>query len=369
MRAAAAARGHRQVVIVGAGVTGLLTAVECARAGHRVTVLDRGPIPNPQASSYDQHRVIRTFQPDDAAATRRMTAARSRWRELETLLATPLCRPVGVVTARPREQLAADTAAAAEAAVPVETLEPERLPHLEFPAGTAGLLDVEGGVLLARRVLRAAARWLAGHDGVTLRPYCPVAEIDADSAKVVPARGEPLGADLVLVAAGPWSRDLVPHPVVLYRQTMVYLRPPGDTARWWAGAPAAGGLGADGRAWAVPPGDGTLLKISSDAVCRPVAGTEGAEGEGRLPRAGQLAGAAPLSGIERYAVAAVRTCHYAVGAGATDAGAIGGADPGGAVLARVGPAVWSRPACGGSGFSQAPLVAGRIVDALREGTV
>ncbi|MEU7551351.1 FAD-dependent oxidoreductase [Streptomyces sp. NPDC044571] len=354
---------------MGAGVTGLLTAVECARAGHRVTVLDRGPIPNPRSSSHDQHRVIRTFHPDDTAATRRMTAARSRWRELETLLATPLCRPVGVVTARPREQLAADTAAAAEAAVPVETLEPERLPHLEFPAGTAGLLDVEGGVLLARRVLRAAARWLAGQDGVTLRPYCPVVEIDTDSAKVTPAAGEPLVADLVLVAAGPWSRDLVPHPVSLYRQTMVYLRPPGDTARWWDGAPAAGGLGADGRGWVVPPGDGTLLKISSDAVCREVAATEDVEGEGQLPWAGQLARTAPLSEIERYTVAAVRTCHYAVGADVTAAGDAGGDGPGGAVLARVGLAVWSRAACGGSGFSQAPLVAGRIVDALREGAV
>jgi glycine/D-amino acid oxidase-like deaminating enzyme len=38
------------IVVVGAGVTGIVTAIECARAGHRVTLLDRGPIPNPAAT-------------------------------------------------------------------------------------------------------------------------------------------------------------------------------------------------------------------------------------------------------------------------------------------------------------------------------
>ncbi|WP_322779694.1 FAD-dependent oxidoreductase, partial [Frankia sp. Cas4] len=44
----------RHVLIVGAGVTGLLTAIRCALAGHRVTVLDRGAVPNPMSSSFDQ---------------------------------------------------------------------------------------------------------------------------------------------------------------------------------------------------------------------------------------------------------------------------------------------------------------------------
>jgi glycine/D-amino acid oxidase-like deaminating enzyme len=66
-----AAAATARVVIVGAGVTGLLSAVECALAGHRVTVLDRGAIPNPESSSFDQHRAIRTLVPGDPEATRR----------------------------------------------------------------------------------------------------------------------------------------------------------------------------------------------------------------------------------------------------------------------------------------------------------
>ncbi|QMU74067.1 FAD-binding oxidoreductase [Streptacidiphilus sp. P02-A3a] len=341
------------MVIVGAGITGLLTAVECALAGHRVTVLDRGPIPNPESSSYDQHRAIRTLVPGDPDATRRLVGAHRRWRELEPVLGARFYRRVGVVTAWPRERLAAVTASAADAGVAVRPVEPAALPHLGFPTGSVGLREAQAGVLLAERVLRAAARWLAGHPAVTLRPYRAVASVAADSGRVKLADGDVLGGDLVLVAAGPWSRELVEHPVELHRQTMVYLRPPRRLARWWRTAPAAGGLGTDGRAWVLPPVDGTLLKISSDAVRREAADTDCAD-EDQAPWAERLAESAVLPELDSYTVVAVRACHYA-----TDAAT------GGAHLARVGPAVWSRAACGGSGFAAAPLVAARIVDAAR----
>ncbi|WP_327134574.1 FAD-binding oxidoreductase [Streptomyces sp. NBC_01343] len=344
------------VVVVGAGVTGLLTAVECALAGHRVSVLDRGPIPNPRSGSYDQHRVVRTLGPDDADATRRMTAAHRRWRELENLFGTRLFRPVGVVRAWPRERLPALVSAAAEAGARVRTVEPRELPYLEFPPDSAGVLDAAGGVLLAARALEAAVRWLGAHPAVTLRPYREVTGIDTDRAGVRLSGGERQAADLVLVAAGPWTRDLVgEQPVVLHRQTMVYLHPPPDAARWWARAPAAGGLGPDGRGWAVPPGDGTLLKISSDAVCRAVDTTADGDAEDQAPWTERLAAAAPLTGLGRYTVAAVKTCHYAADA-----------ETGGPRLVRAGPAVWARAACGGSGFASAPLVAGHIAGVLND---
>lgn len=344
----------RRVLIVGAGVTGLLTALECALAGHRVTVLDRGAIPNPESSSFDQHRAIRTFAPGDAPATRRRTAAHRRWLELETLLGVSFYRRVGVVTAWPREQLDRVLSSAVAGGVSVETVEPEKLPYFGFPTGSVGVLEVDGGVLLAERVLRALVRWLTAHHAVTLRPHSPVTGIDVPSGRITLAGGESLGADLVLAGAGPWATDLVEHPVVLHRQTMLYLRPPAKSARWWENAPAAGGLGADGRAWVVPPGAGTLLKISSDTVCRQV-DTVDSQGENQSPWVEGLLASAALSDVDRYTVVAARACHY-----------LADADTGGALLARVGPAVWSRGACGGSGFSSAPLVAGRIVEALME---
>jgi glycine/D-amino acid oxidase-like deaminating enzyme len=343
------------VVIVGAGVTGLLTAIGCARAGHRVTVLDRGPIPNPGSTSFDQHRALRMLDPDDADNTRRMAQARRQWLELETLLGTRFFRPVGIVTAWPRDDLDPVTGSAAAAGLSVAVVEPRTLPHLTFPPDSAGVLEHEAGVLLADRVLRAATTWLAAHPAVTLRPRCAVAGVDTDRTAVTLADGAELDADLVVIAAGPWSRDLAELPVVLHRQTMVYLRPPEDLLTWWENAPGVGRLGSDGRAWTLPPGDGAVLKISTDAACREVPTMDSVD-EG--PWATRVLDAAILPDVDSYAVVAVKECHYTTAA-----------DTGGPLLARVGHAVWSRAACGGNGFSTAPLVADEIVKSMMEAKV
>lgn len=335
----------RQVAVVGAGVTGLLAAVECVLAGHGVTVVDRGPIPNPGSSSSDQHRAVRTFAPGEEAATRRMIEARCRWAALETLLPDGFFRRVGVVTAWPADRIGAITGDAAAAGAPVTTLDPEKLPHLGFPAGSVGVLETGAGVVLAERVLRAAAGWLAAHPAAELRPGSAAVSVDVRSGRIGLADGGALGADLVLIAAGPWTPRLTGLPAVLHRQTMVYLRPPAHLARWWENAPAAGRLAADGRAWLLPPGEGTLLKISSDAVCREVATTDCA-GEDPGPFAERLLAASIVSNVDEYSVVAVKQCHY-----------LSGIDADGGLLARLGPAVWSRTPCNGTGFTTAPLAA------------
>jgi len=343
----------RRVLIVGAGVTGLLTAVRCALAGHRVTVLDRGAIPNPESSSFDQHRAIRALNPGDVAATRRVALAHRRWLELEVLLGTRFYRRVGAVTAWPADEVDAVAAVAADAGLPVALLEPDKLPYMIFPTGSVGVLELDAGVLLADRVLRAAAGWLRGHSAVTLRPWRKVTAIDVDSARVVLADGETLGADLVLIATGPWSRDLVDLPMVLHQQTMVYLRSPDELVRWWENAPSAGRVGADGRAWLLPPGEGTVLKVSTATVCREVDKVADSTADDENRWADRVMEASILADADRYTVVAVRRCHYLVDA-----------DTGGALLVRMGPAVWARAASGGDGFRTAPLVADRIVEAV-----
>ncbi|MGM1064111.1 NAD(P)/FAD-dependent oxidoreductase [Saccharothrix sp. Mg75] len=340
----------RHVVVVGAGITGLLTAVRCALAGLRVTVLDRGPVPNPAATSHDEHRAIRALDPADADATRAAAGLHRRWLELEALLGARFYRRVGVVTGWPADAAGAALDVARRGGVPASVVEPEKYPHVRFPAGSVGLLEPEAGVLLADRVLAAAVRWLRGRPLVTLRAGCAVREVDADRAAVRLADGTTVRGDALLVAAGPWSGELVDVPVVLHRQTTVHLAPPDDLAHWWEDAPGAGRVGDDGRAWLLPPGAGTRLKISSATLCREVAST--ADGGDDAARWGDLlALSSVLADHERYTVTAVATCHYAVDAG-TGVGR----------LVRIGPSAWARAASGGDGFRTAPVAAEQIAE-------
>ncbi|GAB3888971.1 hypothetical protein GCM10029964_057570 [Kibdelosporangium lantanae] len=274
-----------------------------------------------------------------------MATASRRWLELETVLDARFYRRVGIVSAT--DQVPDALATAAKAGLAVETVEPEKLPHVTFPADTVGIVETDAGVLLADQALRAAALWLARHPNVRLRPGCPVKSVDTGRVRIT---GETIGADLVLVAAGPWTRDLVQTPVTLHRQTMLYLRPPEHLRGWWETAPGVGRIGPDGRAWLLPPGAGTHLKISTDAACREVSTMDAADD---VDWASRVLHANILTAMDDYEVVAVKDCHYASG-------------PDGAVLTEAAPGVWARPACGGNGFAAAPLVAGQIVATMME---
>ena len=343
------------MLVVGAGVTGLLTAMHCVLAGHQVVVLDRGPIPCPEATSFDQHRALRALVPGDRRGTRRAAKLHRMWRELDELLCDHLpgaClyRRTGVLTALAPQELIAATEAAAAAELPVRVMDPRAFPHIGFPSGTMAVLEAHAGTLLADRVLFAAARWLRRHPLAELRPGRHVVDVHPGEARVRLHEGGSESGDVVLVAAGPWSAGLVGLPVTLHRQTMVYLRPPDELRHVWAGTPTAGGLGVDGRSWLLPSVAGTLLKISSDTARREVrtlsTPDDGAEWAPRL-----LA-TAIVSDPHRYAVVRVRDCHYATAAdGDTD-------------YVRIGPAVWARPASGADGFRTAPLVGADVAARL-----
>lgn len=316
-----------RIAIVGAGVIGLLTAIRCAIAGHRVTVLDQGPIPNPAATSADQHRALRALHPGDPTTTRWASAAHSRWLDLERLLGVRFYRRVGAVTAVRLGDLDDVLEVAAQAGLAVTVIGQNSLPQLRFPPESVGVLEQDAGVLLADKVLTAAVQWLDRHPAVTLRPWHRV------------RAAANLPADRVIVAAGPWSGDLVDTPMMLHRQTMIYLLPPADLLPRWQTAPTACGIGLDGDAWLLPPSDGVLLKVSSSAACREVTeiGTDPGWAE-------KITLASILPDADRYILVSVKDCHYLTAP---------------VTLNTVAPNVVAHTSQGGD-FKTAPLIAERL---------
>lgn len=341
-----------RVVFAGGGVIALLTALECVSAGHEVVIADQADIPFSGATSFDRHRVLRALHTGDPATTAAAVAAHHAWIELEHLLSTSFYEQVGALTALPAPEAARDllTAAGSKAeALGADELAAE-FPHAGFAPGTSAVFESHAGVLLADRVLTACATRLRWHGNAELHPHRKVAGIDADRAEVRLADGETVRGDAVLVAAGPWSRELLApalsRELVLHRQTMLYCDVPPADAAAWAATPAITSLGSDGGAWLVPPVAGTPLKLSAASACRVVDEIGGATvpswwREHLIDTFTTL-----IPGFRRDWLVDTRDCHYLARRSTL-----------GPMLAVLGDRVLTYAACGGSSFKFAPLIA------------
>src|SRR5258708_39759066 len=116
------ARGDRdegnlmKVIIVGGGIMGLTTAWALARAGHEVELLDQGPLPNPLASSMDEHRLIRHPYGDHKGYARMIDEAYAAWDLLWADLGQRLYAPTGTLALTGNGEACAARSAAALAA-------------------------------------------------------------------------------------------------------------------------------------------------------------------------------------------------------------------------------------------------------------
>jgi sarcosine oxidase len=342
-----------RVVVVGAGVIGLLTAMECVRAGAGVDLVDAGGIPCPLATSYDRQRVVRALHRDDPAATAAAARAEEGWLALDRMLGARCYRRSGSLSVMPPADAEASfglltAVGLAARLLPARQLS-ARYPALRFPAGLAGVLEPAAGIVLADRALTAVAGWLRRQPAVRMFPDCPAAPL---TGPVVRLRdGRELSADRVVVAAGPWSRDLlgaaVGRAVTLYRQSMLSYRP-GPAA--WPGLPVIQRFGNSQGAWLIPPVAGAPARLSSADSSRPVTRMAGRATPARWRDhlADQFAGL--LADFDPAAVT-----------GGTDGYYLAATAGGGPLLAELGDgAVVAYAACGGMSFKLAPLVAAAL---------
>lgn len=343
-----------RVVVVGSGVIGLLTAVECVRAGVQVDLVEQATIPSVTATSYDQHRVVRTLHRGDPRLTLAAGGLHEAWAEVERRLGGRFYHRTGVLTFT--TDLHPELAQLSEAGVTVRALTAaelaDRFPQLRIAPGQQAILEPAAGTVLADRALQAAARWLRGHPAVRTHPHCRVVELAEGGVRL--ADGTRLFGDSVVVAAGPWSRELLPvglsAGLSLKRQSMLSYTP-GSFPGAWSRSPAVLGLGSTGDAWLMPPVAGTPVRLSAASACRTV--SEMADRQTPVTWRNHLSRRfnALLTDFEPLAVTGTAEGYYL-----TDST---GQSP---VLAQLHEGVWAFAACGGMSFKFGPVLARALAD-------
>ncbi|MDR6291510.1 MULTISPECIES: NAD(P)/FAD-dependent oxidoreductase [Inquilinus] len=347
-------------IVVGAGVMGLATAWHLARADEAVTLLERGPIPNPLAASWDSHRLIRALYPGSPGYTRMAIDAFAAWDEVWQAAGVSHYANCGSIAFSRAEgdwtdgcRAPLDALGAAYELVPPEELA-RRYPFL-IPDGIRwGLFMPEGGVLFADRILSTLVD-LCRAAGVALRPQAPVRAVDPDGTVTLES-GEVLQADSVVVAAGAWVGGLFPDVIGKrlnpYRQVVVYLDPPAEVAEAWARAPGIIDCGFPDAHWGIPPVGGTRLKLAvGDWKRRAEPGLDPAVGAGEA-EAIRERWRPVLRDIDRYAILEARSCRYIF------------APDDRFVLERRGRA-WLVSPCSGHGFKFGALIGRAVADGVR----
>ena len=253
-------------VVVGGGVFGLSTALELARRGRAVTVIDRFGSGHPATSSTGASRSIRIAYSEPFYVELARDAL-TRWAGLERATGRTILQLTGQVDFGPEPVLDALVESSATAGATLERRTATELRRLmpELSDGRDGLFQVQAGTVMAAEGMDAMR--LAGVDaGVRMLMPERVLAIEAIEPAVVRTNERTIEANSVIVAAGPWTGDLIAPlgislPLAPAVAQVTFLDAPTMVDRpGIADWPAPGGVGVYGH-----PVPGLGYKLAFDA--------------------------------------------------------------------------------------------------------
>lgn len=307
------------VIVVGAGIAGLSTAWALVKAGHNVTVVEQGTIPNPLAASGDHHRIIRRAYRASTGYGKLMTEAYQAWDELWADLGANYLDPRGFlcVSRQPGDEAEEYREGLEAGGFPFQMFDTEaaarRWPFLEAGTFRYAYFSSDGGALHCRKIASGLAAWLRARKA-NLYENSKVLAIDEQKGVVELEGGQKMQADKIIVTAGAWVLKLFPElgfDLTAYRTALVYLEPPADLKAAWETAPVILDVGGEIDGYIIPPSGGAGLKFGSnlhrvetsdaDWNRQPVTG------EGEVIR--DLFGP-PIARVNHYQVKEVVTCAY-----------------------------------------------------------
>lgn len=307
------------VIVVGAGIAGLSTAWALVKAGHNVTLVEQGTIPNPLAASGDHHRIIRRAYRASTGYGKLISEAYRAWDELWADLGANHLDPRGFMcVSREKGDEAEEYREGLEAGgFPFELLDAEtaarRWPFLEAGTFRYAYFSAEGGALHCRKIAAGLAEWLRAH-GANVYENSKVVSVDEETGAVELEDGHRMRADKVVVTAGAWVLKLFPElgfELTTYRTAVTYLEPPSDLESAWENAPVVLDVGGKTDGYIIPPTGGAGLKFGSGLHRVETSDADWnrlpVEGEGEVIR---NLFAPPIARVDEYRVREVVTCAY-----------------------------------------------------------
>jgi len=342
-----------KAIIVGAGVMGASTAWGLAREGHHVDLFEQAALPNPLASSIDEHRLIRHPYGDHAGYARMIDPAFAAWDLLWGDLGCKLYAATGTLALTGNGADWAERSARTLAAIgrPMTELTigelRRRFPLLDARGVERAFWLDTGGVLFAQDIVATLARHLGKQPNVRLHANTRVGAVDPEHGRVTTADGTTHEADIVVVAAGAWVGRLLPHTaarLVPSRQIVIYFRLPEDQRAVWAKGPMIIEKTGDVGLYLVPPMEGRGFKVGDHEFSRagdPDTGREAREEEIRplLERCRSL-----FKGFDAWRTDRLKVCFYTV------------TEDERFVVEKTGAKGWVMSPCSGHGFKFGALM-------------
>ena len=203
------------IIVVGGGIAGAMTALHLQRRGEQVTLIDRWEPGHARAASTDYNRVIRAISGRDEFYTRWARDSRQRWLELQAESGQNLMYECGALILATEghcdwEDATSDTFD--RVGVPYYRFTPDdvraRFPQFKVDDISYALFEPEAGLLMAHRCVITAIALFKAAGGIVQR-----GTVTTDASERPMLGDKPLEADVIVMAPGAWMAELFPRTI------------------------------------------------------------------------------------------------------------------------------------------------------------
>ncbi len=231
------------IIVVGAGINGVTSAIELKKRGHKVVLVDPGPLPHPLAASTDISKAVRAAYGPDEDYTALAERCIPIWREWNTKFGIELYHETGVLFVCKEKMQPGDfefeSARVLESrGHPIERFDAATF-HERFPAFAPdrfhdGFFDPVAGFAESGKVVATLVEY-AKSIGVQLHErgrFVGLDETDDLVRGIILEDRDQISGDALVIAAGAWTPYMLPFTNKFLRATghpVFHLKPEDPT--------------------------------------------------------------------------------------------------------------------------------------------